>query len=97
MKRTRELEMVWPHKTSEDLALAGYKLRGWCTCPKCGAVLEMYQIPASYPERPREPGQFPVFLDPVTHYPHLMLAPEHMDPPWRPPVDGKTAAAGRDE
>jgi hypothetical protein len=75
----------WPYQSSEALAIAGYKCRGPIACPICGVEIVIYQIP----------GQMPVFLDPERYFPHL-VDPQHADPPWRPPVDGKSAAAGRD-
>ncbi len=73
----------WPYRTSESLAIAGLKCRGPIVCPLCGAEIVIYQIP----------GQMPVFLDPEKFFPHL-VDPQHADPPWQPPVDGKSAAAG---
>jgi hypothetical protein len=74
----------WTHRTSDDLRRAGFRSRGRIACPDCGAPIEIYQ----------QLNQMPVFLDPETYYPHLELVPHHMDPPWQPPVDGKSAAAG---
>jgi hypothetical protein len=82
--------MDWPHKSHEDLLAAGFLCRGRIPCPACGAQIAIYQ----------KPNQMPVFVDPETSYPHLELVPHHMDPPWQPPtepIDGKSAAAGRDE
>lgn len=72
----------WPYKSSEDLAVAGYKCRGPIVCPHCGAAMVIYQIP----------GLIPVFLDPEKYFPHLEN-PQHADPP-HVPMDGKTAATG---
>jgi hypothetical protein len=72
----------WPHKSSEDLARAGYKCRGPILCPLCGRELVIYQIPE----------RMPVFLHPLTFQPHLAGA-VHADAP-AVPIDGKSAAAG---
>lgn len=74
------------HRSSESLALAGYKCRGPIACPICGSEIVIYQIP----------GQMPEFLDPETFAPHLMAA-QHADTAWHPSVDGKTAATGERE
>jgi hypothetical protein len=80
--------MSWPYKTTADLLHAEFRFRGRVPCPKCGALIDIYQ----------QLDQMPVFVDPETAYPHLALIPERMDPPWQPDpdhaIDGKSAAAG---
>jgi hypothetical protein len=75
--------MKWPHKSTDDLALAGYKCRGPVKCPTCGDMLWIYQIP----------GELPVYLNSYDYWPHLVTTHNEEAPPARA-LDGKSAAAG---
>lgn len=77
--------MDWPYKTSEDLARANFKCRGQVKCPHCDVQVWIYQ----------QCDQMPVFLNPWDYYPHLVAI--HNEEAPTPPIDGKSAAAGRDE
>ena len=77
--------MIWPYKSSEDLARAGFKCRGRVQCPHCDVQVWIYQ----------QPDQMPVFVNPWDHYPHLVVL--HNEEAPAPPVDGKSAGAGSDK
>ena len=77
------MENPWPHRSSEDLATAGYKCRDAITCPYCDCKLWIYQ----------QEGCMPVFLNSHDYWPHLIVKHNEEAPPT-PEIDHKSAAAG---
>jgi len=76
--------MDWDLRSDEAMARAGYRFRGAIPCPHCSEKVWIYQ----------KLDQMPVFLD-GNYWPHLIFDHNPIAGP-EIPVDGKSAASGRD-